>query len=294
MLMFIIALAAALAQAAPLDAPAASAERALVRALASGDSKAAAALLDENFTWTDANGGTLDAQHVRQVLPKPAIADEATAQTLQYGYGGVGVVEVNAGKLHTLRVWVKRPAGWRLLVYQEVRSLDAPAPASATPNTGSKCENPCGTVPYTRKTAAEREVMKAYTSLEEAAMTGKAREWDEVTADEIALVSANSDRTFDKATRSAAIAKSALGSVRPTKLLSARLFELGDAVVMTSQHQADSGQHLQITRVWVKCDGRWQETLSYQTAVQATSSRRSDSASDPARRAADSSPPRRP
>ena len=45
---------------------------------------------------------------------------------------------------------------------------------------------------------------------------------------------------------------------------------------MTSQHQADSGQRLQITRVWVKRDpstgslgssGRWQETLSYQTAV---------------------------
>jgi hypothetical protein len=36
---------------------------------------------------------------------------------------------------------------------------------------------------------------------------------------------------------------------------------------MTSQHQADSGQLLHITRVWVKRDGRWQETLSYQTAV---------------------------
>jgi hypothetical protein len=36
---------------------------------------------------------------------------------------------------------------------------------------------------------------------------------------------------------------------------------------MTSQHQADNGQHLQITRVWVKRDNRWQETLSYQTAV---------------------------
>ena len=98
-------------------------------------------------------------------------------------------------------------------------------------------------------------------------MGGKAREWNEVAADEIALVSANSDRTFDKATRSAAIAKASLGSVRPTKLLSAKLFEFGDAVVMTSEHQADSGQHLRITRVWVKRDGRWQETLSYQTAI---------------------------
>ena len=72
---------------------------------------------------------------------------------------------------------------------------------------------------------------------------------------------------FDKKTRAAAIGRARLGSVRPTKLLTARLFEFGGAVVMTSQHQADSGQLLHITRVWVKRDGRWQETLSYQTAV---------------------------
>jgi hypothetical protein len=268
MLTIFIALAvAAAASAAPLDPAASSADRAFVRAAVSGDVKAAAPLLDQDFTWTNLDGATLDAARVRQGLPKLAIGDESGAQAMQYGYGTVGVVEVNAGKLHTLRVWVKRPAGWRLLVYQEVKSLDAPAPASAAPAAGSKCENPCGAVPYTPKTAAEREVMKAYTSLEEAAMGGKAREWNEVAADEIALVSANSDRTFDKATRSAAIAKASLGSVRPTKLLSAKLHESGDAVVMTSQHQADSGQRLQITRVWVKRDGRWQETLSYQTAV---------------------------
>ena len=277
MLTLFIALAAAVtASVAPLDSAAGSADRAFVRAAATQDARGAAALLDQDFTWTSSDGTTLDAARVRQALPRPAIADEAGAQTLSYGYGTVGVVEVNAGKLHTLRVWVKRPAGWRLLVYQEVKSLDAPPPPAAAPPASAKCENPCGAVPYTPKTAAEREVMKAYTSLEEAAMGGKAPEWNEVAADEIALVSANSDRTFDKATRSAAIAKASLGSVRPTKLLSAKLAEFGDAVVMTSQHQADSGQRLQITRVWVKRDpstgslgasGRWQETLSYQTAV---------------------------
>lgn len=250
-----------------LAAAVASADQTFVRGTVAGDATAVAAVLDQDFTWTDANGRTLDAARVKQALPQPAIANEANAQIASYEYGSVAVVQANAGKLHTLRVWVKRPAGWRLLVYQEVKSLDASAPASAAPPAQSTCENPCGAVPYAPKTAVEREVMKAYTSLEEAAMGGKAKEWNEVAADEIALVSANSDRTFDKATRSAAIAKASLGSVRPTKLLSAKLFAFGDAVVMTSQHQADSGQHLQITRVWVKRDGRWQETLSYQTAI---------------------------
>ena len=263
--MLTLLLASALAAAIP--SAAASADASFVRAASTADAKAASALLDQDFTWIEADGTTLGAARVRQALPKAAIGDESAAQSMQYGYGNVGVVEVNAGRLHALRVWVKRPAGWRLLVYQEVKSLDAPA--TVTPGAGKNCENPCGAVPYTPKTATEREVMDAYKSLEKAAMGGKAREWSEIAADEIALVSSNSDRAFDKPTRAAAIGRAQLGSVRPTKMLSARLFEFGDAVVMTSQHQADSGQRLHITRVWVKRDGRWQETLSYQTAVTA-------------------------
>jgi hypothetical protein len=263
MLMLALALAAAVT----------SADRTFVDAIAHGDSKAAAAVLDADFTWTTTDGRALDRAALGTTMPKPAIANEAGAQTAAYDYGSVDVVEVNSGKLHTLRVWVKRPAGWRLLVYQEVRSLEAAPTAAAAPPAGSKCENPCGAVPYAPKSAAEREVMKAYTSLEEAAVGGKAREWSEVAADEIALVSSNSDRMFDKPTRAAAIGRAQLGSVRPTKLLTARLFEFGDTVVMTSQHQADNGQLLHITRVWVKRDGRWQETLSYQTAVRAPNTR---------------------
>src|SRR6185503_231746 len=116
MLTLLIVLAAAVGtSAATLDSAASSADRAFVRAAASGDAKAAAPFLDQDFTWTNLEGTTLDAAHVRQALP--------------YGYGSVGVVQVNAGKLHTLRVWVKRPAGWRLLVYQEVKSLDTPPAA---------------------------------------------------------------------------------------------------------------------------------------------------------------------
>jgi len=36
---------------------------------------------------------------------------------------------------------------------------------------------------------------------------------------------------------------------------------------MTSQHQPDRGDLLRIMRVWVTRDGRWVETLSYQTAI---------------------------
>jgi hypothetical protein len=241
-------------------------DRAFVQAVAHGDAKMIAGMLDSDFTWTDADGATRDVARVRETVPKPGIADQSLGAK-QYDYGRVGVVQVNAGRLHALRVWVKRPAGWRLLVFQEVRSLDAPP--TSTPGTGKSCENPCGTVPYQPKTEGERGVIAAYLALEEAATTGNATAWSSYAADELALVSSNSDRVFDKPTRVAAIQRSTLGGVAPTKLLSARLFDFGTAVVMISQHQPDRGNLLHITRVWVKREGRWVETLSYQTAVRA-------------------------
>jgi len=249
-----------------------AADRAVGRAIAQGDSTAVIQLLDRDFTWTSADGVVHDLSQLRQRMPKPGIDDESRAESKQYGYGQVGVVQIDAGKLHVLRVWVKRDVGWRLLVFQEVRSLDAPP--VATPGTGKTCENPCGAVPYEPKSANERAVIAAYRGLEEAATTGNATAWARYAADEIALVSSNSDRTFDKETRLAAIRRSTLGGVAPTRLLSARLFDLGSSIVMTSQHQPDRGDLLRITRVWVKRDGRWQETLSYQTAIRGSAATR--------------------
>ena len=38
----------------------------------------------------------------------------------------MALVRTDDGLAHVLRVWVKRPAGWKAMVYQEVRSLAAP------------------------------------------------------------------------------------------------------------------------------------------------------------------------
>ena len=245
-----------------VDPAAGAADGVFLQAAARQDRASLSPLLDDDLQWTGVDGKTLNRQAIATAPPQILTA---TKDRHWYGYGSIAVAEADEGRMHALRVWVKRPAGWRLLVYQEVKSLDAPA--TSTPGTGKTCENPCGAVPYTPKNATERAVMQAYSELEAAAAGGKADAWKMRAADEIALVSSNSDRTFDKPTRAAAIAKATLGGVAPTKLLTARLFDFDNVVVMTSQHQSDKGQVLHITRVWVNRDGRWQETLSYQTAV---------------------------
>jgi hypothetical protein len=89
--------------------------------------------------------------------------------------------------------------------------------------------------------------------------------------DEFVAVSSNSDKISDKRGRMDDFDHSKNGGVAPTPLMSARMFDFGEAVLMTSEHQPDRGKPLHVTRIWVRRDGSWVETLSYQTSVKAAS-----------------------
>ena len=234
-------------------------------AIAKGDKAAAAKLLDPGFTWTDANGKIRTRAEVAQTLPTPALGAEVDAQTAGFTYDKVGVVEVNKGTMHVLRVWVKRPAGWRALVYQEVKSLDAPP--TVTPGPGKVCDNPCKSVPYQAKNADEKAVIEAYTGLESSAVGHNADGFDAHTATEFIAASSNSNKLLDKATRVAELRESNMSGLAPTPLISAKLFDFPGAVIMISLQRPDKGKDLHITRVWIKRDGHWVATLSYQTAI---------------------------
>jgi hypothetical protein len=243
-----------------------AADREFAQAVAKADKTALGKLLDADFLWIDVNGKTLSRAQVLAAVPKPVIGDEGKVQPARRDYGQVATFQVSSGKMHALRVWVKRPAGWRALVYQEVRSLDAPP--TVTPGAGKDCQNPCKSVQYTPKTEAERAVIDAYMALETSAMKQDAAGWDGRTGEEFIAASSNSDRLLDKPTRMAELRRSNMAGLAPTPLSSAKLFEFGDTVVMSSRHTPDRGRPLQITRVWVKRDGNWVETLSYQTSIQ--------------------------
>ena len=141
------------------DDPAAlRADRAFVAAIVKADTGAVDKLVDPEFTWTDAAGKTFGRVQVLASLPKPIIADESAAKIASRSYGQVEIVQAHSGKANTLRLWVKRPEGWRLLVYQEVKLMDT-AP-TVTPGTGTTCDNPCKSLPYEAKSATEQEVLK--------------------------------------------------------------------------------------------------------------------------------------
>ena len=237
-------------------------------------------LLDPDFSWTDASGIVRTKSQVIQDLKvrknsKPEtvygrdISGRPSSSVTAHVYGQVGIVQEGSGGTYILRVWVKRPLGWRALVYQAV-AISAPP---AFEQGRAVCKNPCETVPFQPRTADEREVIHAYQAVERAVTAHNSSDWGAHIADEFFAVTSNSDRPLDRATRMAGLDNQKVAGIAPFPLVSAHMFEFGDAMVMISRQQPEHGLPLHVTRVWFKRNGTWLEAYSYQTTIQPTASR---------------------
>jgi len=111
-------------------------------------------------------------------------------------------------------------------------------------------------------------VIHAYQAVERAVAAHNSSEWGAHIADEFFAVTSNSDRPLDKATRIAGLDNQEVAGIAPFPLISARMFEFGDAMVMVSRQQPEHGLPLHVTRVWFKRNGMWLEAYSYQTTIQ--------------------------
>ena len=247
------------------DADVMHADRALIAALAKGDAGAAAALLDDDFTWVDFNGRILDKPQVVSVLPKPPLGDESGLMPAVHRYGEVASIAIERDKVFVLRIWVKRAAGWRLLAYHEVSQNLPPAPHGP----GRKeWDNPCHTLPYAPRNADERDCLASWQRLEIAVMHHEPEVWAQHVADEFVVVGAA--RRHSKADRKAVLEEQLRNGTNsaPAPLVSARLFGFKDAIVMACEHQPFHGKAARVSRVFVKRGGRWLMAVSFQTTRQ--------------------------
>ena len=234
--------------------------------------------LDPNFTWTDSSGNTRNTSQILQALktnaglalePDGGVGDR-TAHVSDQNGGQVGVIQENSGKLYVLRIWIHRGSRWQLLVYQAVMSGAPPSGEAGS----EKCDNPCTTVPFEPKSDDERDVIHAYQAVERAVTAHDSAAWGSHIADEFFAVTSNSDRPLDKAARMAGLDNQKVAGIAPFPLVSARMFEFGDAMVMISKQQPAHGLPLHVTRIWFKRGGAWLEAYSYQTTIQAGSETR--------------------
>jgi uncharacterized protein DUF4440 len=251
------------------------ADREFVQAAAKGDSSAVAKLLDADFTWTDADGKTLSRANVLSSLPKPALGDEAGARQRRQTRSQMEAIMADRDTIYVLRLWARRGSAWRLLVYQEV-ALGRQEPSS--PGLGATdCENPCKTLPYKPKNEAEQAVIASWQALETGVTNHDASAWAPHIAEEFTMLSSSNDHPLTKADRIATLnlQKQTGRGTAPAPLVSAQMFDFGDSVVMTCMHQPYSGKPVHVTRLWIKRDGKWLLSISYQTIVQAASAKMS-------------------
>jgi len=259
--------------AADTDQSVLQADRKFVQAASLQNGSLLARMLDDDFTWTDVDGKILTSAEVLHSVPKPILGDESGIDVTERTYGQVGAVTASHGKVHVLRIWVQRPAGWRLLVYHEVKQLEQP---STSAGSGVKeCENPCKMVPFQPANEAERAIIASWQALETGVTGHDADAWAPHIAEEFVQISSNSDHVISKAGRIETLNKqkaSGVGSA-PAPLVSAKMFDFGDAVIMTCLHQPYSGKPIHVSRLWIKRDGKWIMSISYQTTIQAAAAK---------------------
>ena len=261
------------------EAAALQADTALQVALKHKDAKATGSMLDENFSWTNDAGMTRKkAQFLQDTTAGSVIGDTEYNNMKAHDYGkmvvvtGVGKRTGHAGTFFA-RIWVKRSAGWLLLTHQDTPILANGAPSQqAAPTKGtpdaSDCENPCHTLPITTKTPEQKEVVKAYQSVETAVVTHDERTWANHVADEFVGIGRRYLGTPDtKAGRVGQIGISKSKVVLP-KMLSGEVYVFGDAAIIIADHQPVGEPPYHVIRVWVNRDGRWQLFHRQETSIQ--------------------------
>jgi ketosteroid isomerase-like protein len=257
------------------------ADQTLQSALKKGNDKAIGALLDEQFTWTNETGQTRPrAQFLRDSRTHAQNSDIEYTDMEARDYGQLAIVRgLGAHRGQTdiffVRIWVKRPAGWRLFAQQNTGVLPKGALSQQLPPAGNVgtdapgCENPCRSVPFVSKTADQQEVVKAYQAVETAVTEHDAATWAYHVAEEFKGIGRRYTGKLDtKEERVAQIKQTGSGPVILPKMVSLQVFNFGDAAIMIADHHASGEQPFRVIRAWVKRDGRWQLFHRQETTIE--------------------------
>jgi len=258
---------------APVDEEQAAkqAQSAFLANLAKGDQKALGASLDRRFTWTDAEGKTRTRSETLKELPALAAANRGDSDVQTHFYGRMLTVRGSHNDARFLRVFVKRRHGWKAFALMETPMAASGQQASVERGASAgDCDNPCRTVPYTPKTAMDKDILAAWQKTKMLEWKPDAAQWASFIADEFMII--NNTTIRDKDAR-VAIAKrqQEAGVGAPGDPVTAmRIYDFGTtSALMISQHTPyRGGKPYTNARVWVLRDGRWQLALSQQVAIQ--------------------------
>src|SRR5579864_7461237 len=237
------------------------ADRNFLGAAAKGDKAAAAALLDAQFEWTDSDGKTRSKAEALHDLPALAADAQGEADVKTYPYGQV---EVITGIQHAgtrddrrfMRVWVKRPAGWRAFAILDTAMAGGAAPFSNTAPGAGDCENPCRTIPYKPATAADKAIVAILQRLKMDEWHPNPDDWAHYVLDDVNYVtSAASLSKADRVARLAQQKQTGAVIVPGDPVMAMRIFDFGDAAIMITRNAPyRGGKPYYSLRVWTLRD----------------------------------------
>ena len=273
----LVSACSARAQASPENGAVAP-DHSLTAAISKADQATVGKFLDSEFTWTDRTGKTRSKSEILPALASLASESDADVKVIDAGqvvliHGNHRIPSQNAS-VRFLRVWVKRSEAWQLLVYQETTKADKnPEKRSGfgAPSNGMPvaCDNPCKTVPYKPDTAAEQEVVSMWQAVERTVLTNDVEAWTPNFTDDFIFVTPDGGAPLNKADRVTMITelRRTNSTLIPAEVTSMKVWVLGDAAVMRSEHKPLHGKVLHVTRLFEKHNGHWQIAFGQQTWV---------------------------
>jgi hypothetical protein len=248
------------------------ADRSLLSTLEKADKSATSKLLDQEFVWTDSDGKSLTKTEVLSDLPTYATDNVGDEKVQTHFYGQVETVLGMHHNARFLRIWVKRPAGWREFVELDTpisTTRTAPASVEASATQGD-CENPCRTVPYKPITAMDTAILADWQKTKMEEWHPDAVDWPMHIADEFLIINNTAMRTKPERVAIAQKQQEAGVGAPGDPITAMEIHDFGDnAAVMISHHVPHrGGKPYYNVRVWTLRDGRWQLAVSQQSSIQ--------------------------
>jgi Domain of unknown function (DUF4440) len=261
------------ARPAALDEIVLAADNALSAAIRTGDRTAARRLLTLQFTFVDADGKIHPRREFLSDLKN--IAARPATEIKVRNFGSLAMMtgkhtSAQGANVFFLDIWVKQKGAWRALLMQDVpirAGEDAAAlrPIQIADVAAHACDNPCNTIPYRVRSAAEQDVARTYQTITKAITARDAGAWAKHVADEF-VAYASSRAPLARSSRIAAIEDhDDAGAIRVGEVKTMRLSVYGDGAVMVATEANGPQPAYRAARVFVKRDGRWLMAATVQT-----------------------------
>lgn len=260
------------------DARLLAADEALGAAVRAGDKEVVRRLLALQFTFVDADGKSHARKDFLANLKVVAAARAGDAKVRSYGLLAMVTghrKSAQDSEVFFLDIWAKQKGAWRALVMQDVALAAAGAPVAASaPPTGQtkpyECKNPCQSLPYRVRSAAEQDIVATFQAAAKAVVAHNADEWAKHVADDFMLYGTGG-APMSKSGRIAVIErqKESNAAVTVGEVQAMRLSVYGDGAAMIATHHMpdNSRPSYRAARVWVKRNGQWQIALSAHTDI---------------------------